>query len=91
MTSSGVCECERPVPQEECNHYWMIDPPWGPTSWGRCKFCGAEREFDNYWSYITCGGNYIPLPEIGAWDNDDGLDLRQVWKGSDGSIKGEKL
>jgi hypothetical protein len=33
--------------QESCHHYWVIEMPKGPTSRGRCKFCGTEREFDN--------------------------------------------
>lgn len=30
-----------------CSHHWIIASPDGPTSWGRCKYCGAEREFLN--------------------------------------------
>ena len=30
-----------------CHHYWIIEIPKGPTSRGRCKFCGKEKEFDN--------------------------------------------
>jgi hypothetical protein len=38
-----------------CCHHWHIQPADGPTSKGRCKLCGAEREFDNalcdvYWA-----------------------------------------
>ena len=32
-----------------CVHYWIIESPKGPTSKGVCKYCGAEREFLNYW------------------------------------------
>jgi hypothetical protein len=31
----------------ECVHYWLIESPEGPTSRGVCKFCGAEKEFNN--------------------------------------------
>ncbi len=30
-----------------CQHHWLIDAPAGPISWGRCKLCGDEREFQN--------------------------------------------
>jgi hypothetical protein len=53
--------CRRPVdvtPEERpeeapilqaptCQHHWIIESPSGPTSIGRCKLCGAEREFPN--------------------------------------------
>jgi hypothetical protein len=37
----------------QCKHHWRIKPPEGPTSWGRCKLCGEEREFKNVmpWPY----------------------------------------
>ena len=28
-------------------HHWRIEPPNGPTSMGRCRTCGEEREFQN--------------------------------------------
>ena len=31
----------------ECVHWWQIEPPNGPTSTGRCKRCGAEKDFAN--------------------------------------------
>jgi hypothetical protein len=31
----------------KCRHHWIIESPHGPTSRGRCKLCGAEREFSN--------------------------------------------
>ena len=30
-----------------CRHHWLIEPPGAATSKGRCKRCGAEREFRN--------------------------------------------
>lgn len=30
-----------------CKHRWDIEPPGGPTSKGRCRRCGEEREFSN--------------------------------------------
>jgi len=32
-----------------CIHYWILETPQGPTSKGVCKFCQAEKEFDNIW------------------------------------------
>jgi hypothetical protein len=37
----------------KCSHYWIIDSPNGPTSVGRCKYCGAVKEFDNYLPYSS--------------------------------------
>ena len=28
-----------------CRHHWLIEPPNGPTCRGRCRRCGAERDF----------------------------------------------
>lgn len=30
-----------------CRHHWLIEAPSGPTSRGRCRRCGEEREFTN--------------------------------------------
>lgn len=30
-----------------CPHFWLIDTPDGPTSTGRCKYCGEVREMSN--------------------------------------------
>lgn len=40
---------EEPRAEAECCHHWIIESPKGPTSKGVCKYCGAEREFFNYW------------------------------------------
>jgi len=32
-----------------CTHHWIIDPPNGPTSTGRCRLCGATKQFTNNW------------------------------------------
>lgn len=29
----------------DCKHYWIVDPPSGPTAQGICKLCGEEKEF----------------------------------------------
>lgn len=38
---------ERPVTKGTCQHYWLIEPPNGPTSRGLCKLCGEVKVFDN--------------------------------------------
>lgn len=30
-----------------CSHHWVIEPPNGPFSLGRCKLCGRARKFPN--------------------------------------------
>ena len=39
------------VSQEEllvpCRHYWIIESADGETSFGKCKYCGAVKEFSN--------------------------------------------
>lgn len=32
---------------ETCLHHWVIEPPNGTFSQGRCKRCGVDREFRN--------------------------------------------
>ena len=34
-----------------CVHYWLIETPQGPTSMGKCKYCGTVKEFQNYIVY----------------------------------------
>ena len=36
-----------PATRRGCHHYWVIDPPNGPTSTGHCKNCGQRRRFPN--------------------------------------------
>lgn len=31
----------------ECKHYWLIEAPNGPVSYGVCKICGERSEFKN--------------------------------------------
>jgi hypothetical protein len=37
-------------PRFECCHHWIIESTDGPTSWGLCKYCGAEKEFLNHFT-----------------------------------------
>jgi len=45
-SSAAVLEAAKGT-ETACHHYWIIELPNGPTSRGRCKYCGLEREFDN--------------------------------------------
>lgn len=59
-------ESEEETPRAEpaqCRHYWLIESPQGPTSLGRCKHCGAEREFPN------SSSDFI-------WEDDTSADFR---------------
>jgi hypothetical protein len=38
---------EAPGLSPVCRHHWVIDTPNGAVSGGRCKRCGAAREFRN--------------------------------------------
>jgi hypothetical protein len=48
MAQRQVAISRRSVVRQRCHHYWMIDSPTGPISRGRCRLCGAQREFRNY-------------------------------------------
>jgi hypothetical protein len=38
----------KPIPDGECCHHWVIEPPNGATSKAFCKKCPAERQFLNF-------------------------------------------
>ena len=41
----------------EHEHWWVIDSPAGPNSWGECRSCGERREFRNafVWTGLKVG------------------------------------
>jgi len=54
---------ERETRTVECRHHWVIETPSGSLSLGRCRRCGAVREFrnsipDTYWDDES---------SVGAW------------------------
>jgi hypothetical protein len=49
-----------------CVHHWVIDPPNGAVSEGRCKACGQKKEFRNSFEYSSWYGNKSPAPKGGA-------------------------
>lgn len=32
---------------DDCHHYWVIEAANGPTSEGRCRYCGKSQTFSN--------------------------------------------
>ena len=38
---------EQPDARAACRHHWVIETPNGSISGGRCKRCGATKEFRN--------------------------------------------
>ena len=53
--------------KRECGHYWLIESPSGPISKGKCKLCGAVKEFSNSWTDYTISGKgngVLFLPEL---------------------------
>ena len=49
----------------ECNHHWVIGYPNGPTSSGRCKVCGAEKDFMNYFEGSAWGSD-VSLEQLSS-------------------------
>lgn len=43
----GAYNCEPCPANAGDGHYWLLEAPNGPVSKGRCKRCGAEREYGN--------------------------------------------
>ena len=50
-TPPPIAEKRDPAPSgvigPVCVHRWVIESPNGETSRGRCRYCGAEKEFPN--------------------------------------------
>ena len=47
-----------------CAHHWIIGDADGPTSSGKCKLCGVQRDFMNYFEGSTWGSD-ISLDQLG--------------------------
>ena len=39
-----------------CTHHWVIEPPNGAISVGKCRMCGERREFRNSYEYSSWYG-----------------------------------
>lgn len=61
-------------PEDECHHYWVIEVANGPKSRGRCKYCGATREFLNAFpdfNPLKKNSNPLTLPNLPDVDVDE--------------------
>ena len=52
------------VSESSCAHHWIIGDPDGPTSSGKCKRCGTQRDFMNYFEGSSWGSD-ISLDQLG--------------------------
>jgi hypothetical protein len=53
--------------KEPCRHFWVIEVANGPMSGGKCKFCGAKKEFYNAFpefNPLRKGTNPFNLPRM---------------------------
>ena len=64
-SSSAKKKPEEPEAVEEggCKHHWMIEPPNGAVSIGKCKTCGISQEFRNSFEYSSWYGTKSPSAE----------------------------
>ena len=44
----------------DCTHHWVIEPPNGAVSRGKCKLCGVDQEFRNSFEYSSWYGTKSP-------------------------------
>ena len=50
----------------DCTHHWVIEPPNGAVSRGKCKLCGIDQEFRNSFEYSSWYGTKSPNAGAGA-------------------------
>ncbi len=53
--------------EQKCHHFWVIDIANGPSSLGKCKYCGEKREFLNAFpsfNPLRKNANPLALPRI---------------------------
>ena len=56
-----------PKEEEKCHHFWVIDVANGPSSLGKCKFCGEKKEFFNAFptfNPLRKNANPLHLPKL---------------------------
>lgn len=63
--------------EQDCVHYWAIQPADGPISSGNCQVCGETREFKNYVESATWGDSRTvdkgaSEPGVSGSTSDDG-------------------
>ncbi len=78
-TKKKAAASEQPeAASDGCVHHWVIDPPNGAVSQGRCKVCGEEKEFRNSFEYSSWYGNKSP----GAKGGPKGSQAGEAQKGA---------
>ena len=55
MNSESYCKNGDP-------HFWVIDLPAGPKSFGKCKRCKQTKEFDNSIKDLSWGDDPVGHP-----------------------------
>ncbi len=54
-------------PEQQCHHFWVIEVANGPSSRGKCKFCGEKKEFYNAFptfNPLRKGPNLLNMPTL---------------------------
>ena len=64
MAKTESLDIIEPVSESSCAHHWIIGDPDGPTSSGKCKRCGTQRDFMNYFDGSSWGAD-ISLDQLG--------------------------
>ena len=64
MAKTESLDIIEPVSESSCAHHWIIGDPDGPTSSGKCKRCGTQRDFMNYFEGSSWGSD-ISLDQLG--------------------------
>ena len=62
-----VIEPEKIQEEQKCHHFWVIDVANGPSSPGKCKYCGEKKEFMNAFptfNPLRKSANPLTLPKI---------------------------
>ncbi len=54
--------------EQDCPHYWLIEPADGPTSRGECKYCGAVKDFYNSFPEFIYNRTVLEEPEVDDYD-----------------------
>jgi hypothetical protein len=47
MIRKASAVLEKPAGTQTCHHHWLIEPAYGLTSNGVCKYCGEKKQFLN--------------------------------------------
>jgi hypothetical protein len=47
MIRKASAVLEKPAGTKTCHHHWLIEPAYGLTSNGVCKYCGERKQFLN--------------------------------------------